>query len=374
MSSKLGLPELPSLIKAPGGQLAHGLGEAMTLIKFHVKNWRCVEKLDLELSHINILIGPNSSGKSSLAHAAYVLAKAPMVRDVRELLRGLYGLNVEFIARLGCSGPCYPVVLEAEGGSGRVELRVESSTEVEVSGRLWSSAYIMPAQRIDYVRLLQSIQSVVRREELDTVSRRTAVSFVYSLTQMLITGLPSLPSIFLDDLMKIIGSPPAVSEVARFKDVGSLVLELIPLLSMTSYKHVDPYTSEELPATAAPDGVIDLGLIESFLSKAETGSLIAVEEPENHKHPLKLIELVEFMARKAVEGKLTLVVTTHSDLILHSLAKLVEAKTIKPEDVTVYYLERSSEKPWTTARRIHVYEDGTFEEIPHVAEVISHVF
>ena len=374
MSSKLGLLELPSLIKAPGGQLAHGLRQAMTLIKFHVENWRCVEKLDLELSRINILIGPNSSGKSSLAHAAYVLAKAPMVRDVRELLRGLYGLDVEFIARLGCSGPCYPVVLEAEGDPGRVELRVRSPTEVEVSGRLWSSAYIMPSQRIDYVRLLQLIQSVVRREELETMSGRTAVSFVYSLAQMLITGFPSLPSIFLDDLMKIMGPQRAVSEVVKFKDVGSLILELIPLLSMTSYKYVDPYTNIELPATAAPDGVIDLGLIESFLSKAETGSLIAVEEPESHKHPLRLVELVGFMARRAVEGKLTLVVTTHNDLILHSLAKLVEAKTIKPEDVTVYYLERSSEKPWTTARRIHVYEDGTFEEIPHVAEVISRVF
>jgi len=346
----------------------------MTLIKFHVENWRCVEKLDLELSHINILIGPNSSGKSSLAHAVYILAKAPMVRDVRELLRGLYGLELEFIARLGCSGPCYPVVLEAEGSPGKVELRVRSSAELEVSGRLWSSAYIMPSQRIDYVRLLQLIQSVVRREELETVSGRTAISFVYSLAQMLIVGLPSLPSIFLDDLMKIMGPQRAVSEVVKFKDVGSLILELIPLLSMTSYKYVDPYTNIELPATAAPDGVIDLGLIESFLSKAETGSLIVVEEPENHKHPLKLIELVEFMARKAVEEKLTLVVTTHNDLILHSLAKLVEVKTIKPEDVTVYYLERGSEKPWTTARRIHVYEDGTFEEIPHVAEVISRVF
>jgi len=346
----------------------------MTLIKFHVENWRCVEKLDLELSHINILIGPNSSGKSSLAHAVYILAKAPMVRDVRELLRGLYGLELEFIARLGCSGPCYPVVLEAEGDSGRVELRVRSSAELEVSGRLWSSAYIMPSQRIDYVRLLQLIQSVVRREELETVSGRTAISFVYSLAQMLITGFPSLPSIFLDDLMKIMGPQRAVSEVAKFKDVGSLILEFIPLLSMTSYKYVDPYTNIELPATAAPDGVIDLGLIESFLSKAETGSLIAVEEPESHKHPLRLVELVEFMARRAVEGRLTLVVTTHSDLILHSLAKLVEVKAIKPEDVTVYYLERGSEKPWTTARRIHVYEDGTFEEIPHVAEVISRVF
>jgi hypothetical protein len=346
----------------------------MTLIRFHVENWRCVEKLDLELSYINILIGPNSSGKSSLAHAAYILAKAPMVRDVRELLKGLYGLDVGFIARHGCIGPCYPVVLEAEGDSGRVELRVRSPTEVEVSGRLWNSAYIMPSQRIDYVRLLQLLQSVVRREELETVSGRTAISFVYSLAQMIIAGLPSLPSIFLDDLMKIMGSPPAVSEVVKFKDVGSLILELIPLLSMASYKYMDPYTDIELPATAAPDGVIDLGLIESFLSKAETGSLVVVEEPENHKHPLRLIELVGFMARRAVEGKLTLVVTTHSDLILHSLAKLVEVKAIKPEDVTVYYLERSSEKPWTTARRIHVYEDGTFEEIPHVAEVISHVF
>ena len=346
----------------------------MTLIRFHVENWRCVERLDFELSHINILIGPNSSGKSGLAHAAYVLAKAPMVKDVKELLRGLYGLDVEFIARAGCNGSCYPVVLEAEGGSGRVELRVKSSTEVEVAGRLWSSGYMLPSQRIDYVRLLQFIQSIVRREELETMTGRSAVSFLYSLAQMFIAGFPSPQLLFLDDLMKIMGPQRVVSEVARFKDVGSLMLELIPLLSMASYKYVDPYTNIELPATAAPDGIIDLGLIESFLSSIEPGSLMVVEEPENHKHPIKLIELIKFMSEKAVEKKLTLVVTTHNDLILHSLAKTVETGIIKPENVTVHYLERSSEKPWTTARKIHMHEDGTFDEIPHVAEVISRVF
>jgi predicted ATP-dependent endonuclease of OLD family len=37
------------------------------MIKLKVTNWRCIENLELELSKINVFIGPNSTGKSSLA-------------------------------------------------------------------------------------------------------------------------------------------------------------------------------------------------------------------------------------------------------------------------------------------------------------------
>ena len=46
-------------------------------ISLHVENWRCIKGLDVELANVNVLIGRNSSGKSSLAYAAYLLAKAP---------------------------------------------------------------------------------------------------------------------------------------------------------------------------------------------------------------------------------------------------------------------------------------------------------
>ena len=71
---------------------------------------------------------------------------------------------------------------------------------------------------------------------------------------------------------------------------------------------------------------------------------------------------------------MTLVATTHNDLVLHAVGRAVEDGVVKPERVAVYYLERSKEMPWTGARRIQVYEDGTFAEIPHVEEVLAHVF
>jgi predicted ATPase len=59
-------------------------------ISLHVENWRCIKGLDVELANVNVLIGRNSSGKSSLAYAAYLLAKAPHVGSAPQLVQGLY--------------------------------------------------------------------------------------------------------------------------------------------------------------------------------------------------------------------------------------------------------------------------------------------
>jgi AAA15 family ATPase/GTPase len=49
-------------------------------VEVYIQNWRCVEELKLLLSRINIFIGPNASGKSSVAYAVYLAARMPQNR------------------------------------------------------------------------------------------------------------------------------------------------------------------------------------------------------------------------------------------------------------------------------------------------------
>jgi AAA15 family ATPase/GTPase len=49
-------------------------------VEVYIQNWRCVEELKLLLSRINIFIGPNASGKSSVACAVYLAARMPQNR------------------------------------------------------------------------------------------------------------------------------------------------------------------------------------------------------------------------------------------------------------------------------------------------------
>ena len=66
--------------------------------------------------------------------------------------------------------------------------------------------------------------------------------------------------------------------------------------------------------------------------------------------------------------------TTHSDILLHAVAKAVEEKRISHEHVSVYYLYRDHQEIWSRARKLEVYEDGTLEELPDVEEVIARLF
>lgn len=132
--------------------------------------------------------------------------------------------------------------------------------------------------------------------------------------------------------------------------------------------YVDSHTGIKLPIMHAPSGYIDAVIIKHFVDTAHEDSLVVIEEPEMHKTAVKTIEVVRHIAETAVKKKLTVIMTTNSDITLHTLSKLIVEGIIKPEYVTVYYLER---KPWTVAREIKVYEDGTMDELPITEKVIE---
>jgi AAA15 family ATPase/GTPase len=51
-------------------------------VEVYIQNWRCVEELKLSLGRINVFMGPNASGKSSVAYAVYLAARMPQPSGV----------------------------------------------------------------------------------------------------------------------------------------------------------------------------------------------------------------------------------------------------------------------------------------------------
>jgi predicted ATP-dependent endonuclease of OLD family len=84
------------------------------MIKLKVTNWRCIENLELELSRINVFIGPNSTGKSSLAYAIYFASKSRNY-DPHYLAIQLYGHGFDKIARLVENRPQFPISINING-------------------------------------------------------------------------------------------------------------------------------------------------------------------------------------------------------------------------------------------------------------------
>ena len=102
--------------------------------------------------------------------------------------------------------------------------------------------------------------------------------------------------------------------------------------------------------------------------------MIVIEEPEIYKNPVFQFEMMEKIVDLAVKKDLTVIITSHSEIIPLSIAKLVEEDKLKPDDVRIYYLTRSKEEPWTKIRKIEVYENGTLEELPDSEEVTARLF
>ncbi len=340
-------------------------------MELYVRNWRCIEEVRVQLKPITLFIGKNATGKSSLAYAAYFLAKIVEWKDVNEVLSRLYGVDLNGIVRSDGDKRFYPVIIEVNGA--RFEARDSNSFNI-LNSSPWKDCYLLPSQRLSFIRLFQFIPRLIR----EILKKGGKSFFAYALAYSIFESLKIMPLmppsyLFLEGLMKIYLGRSFIKRHG-LNDVGALIVKTSPLLTLIVFEYADPYTKLTLPLDLAPDGFVDSALITMIVDKVPENSLVVIEEPEIHKNPLQIISLVKNIALKAVEKRLTLIMTSHSDIVVKALLKAIEEKSIGVEHLAVYYFERSPEHPWTRVRELKVYEDGTIEELPDVEKVISMLF
>lgn len=73
---------------------------------------------------------------------------------------------------------------------------------------------------------------------------------------------------------------------------------------------------------------------------AERGSIVMVEEPESHLHPVAQTELAEMLASVSRDRGVQFIVETHSEHLLRRMQTLVARETVKTKDLRMYFVER----------------------------------
>lgn len=73
---------------------------------------------------------------------------------------------------------------------------------------------------------------------------------------------------------------------------------------------------------------------------AERGSIVIVEEPESHLHPVAQTELAEMLASVSRDRGVQFIIETHSEHLLRRMQTLVAREAVKAEHLRMYYVER----------------------------------
>jgi hypothetical protein len=178
---------------------------------------------------------------------------------------------------------------------------------------------------------------------------------------------PPLP-VFISDYLRAVAGIDIEPQMGGVSGVGAFMLKTTPVFSLLEFTYRDPYV--ELPLDLAPEGFIDFAILDTLARRMPRRALV-VEEPEIHKNPLKVMEYVERLVKIVEEKDVTVVMTTHSDLVVLTLAKLAAQRRLRAEDVKVYYFTR---EPWTRAEEVKIFPDGTVEKLPDWEEATAALF
>ena len=91
---------------------------------------------------------------------------------------------------------------------------------------------------------------------------------------------------------------------------------------------------------------------------------VAIEEPEIHLHPKYQSLLAEMFYEAYKEYNIQFIIETHSEYLLRKIQNFVGAKQLKPNEVSVVYVEDNAEvvKGNPKIRRIRIKDDGCLAE------------
>lgn len=347
-----------------------------------VKNFKCFEELNIELSNLNVFAGINSMGKSSVIQTLLLLRQS---YDMGTLDKGLH-LNGELVE----IGTGYDFMYRnSEKDEVSIELKVGSdvaswqykynkdSDYQEVSHTNISEELIgkinifdptfsyISAERIGPQRYYkQSYHEIYARNQVgykgelfaDYLAKRGMEDKVEN-KSVLIDGETSESLIYQTEKWLSIISPGIHIQSKQYPEAGLVGID---------YR---VYGSDFTPVNVGFGLSYAVPIIVSLL-KAKKGDLVIIENPEAHLHPRGQRKMGELIARAAAGG-VQIIIETHSDHILNGIRLSVKQGVIPRDEIRLNYFYQTVETDFALGERvIHqkcspvIMEDGSLSDWP----------
>ena len=338
----------------------------MAAFTFRVRGFRVLENLEWSPGGVCVLSGANGAGKSTtlaalrFLRALFFFGQEAAFRSVDGVAFQRFGADidapVEFEVEVGDLTWQLRFPMSAQGAKGTYGEELRRAGKVELRAVMFEDNWSLDGglQPRDEQRCCAkvlfdrgiAVWMQPLRDELDGIR----VYDTYWLNQVTKVEPVSATDLYLHhtgrNLWSVLanwkGSPLryggqfdwVLAEARRaFPDlIGSIEFDRgLPYL----YKPDASDPSEGLLPNRAADGLLTGLLHLTAVAGAKSGSLIAFDEVENQLHPHAIRSLIAAMRQQAEERDLTIVLTTHSPVVLNEF---------KGEEDRVFVLERGREK------------------------------
>jgi predicted ATPase len=384
------------------------------LRRLHVSNFKSLKNVNMEFKPLTIIIGPNSSGKSSILQSILLLKKLhlnqgnvsmPGLFDIEGYINmGLWNdlafdeeSPMRFTLSIGDESLSfqYNISINRDG-----KLSADGELELEnVIGRLPRITINLPYSQ----KTPQSVNINVKGATLvlswdgfkATVST-TAGPFPEDLRDRLLSTINewSRRVFFVPSPIAMYRLPRISITQQRSRDVvvnslknsltprEELLLELLAIDSdledyvegyleelfriKTRTKVIPPYTVEVRSKVRKGKtalivneggGVNRVAVLFTILGLADRSSAILLEEPETNLHPQSQYKLARILAKIAREELKQLIVTTHSEHLLLGILNNIARRELSLDDVAVYYMSKG-EGGESNIEKLEVDEQG----------------
>ncbi|BCS93294.1 AAA family ATPase [Metallosphaera javensis (ex Sakai et al. 2022)] len=387
-----------------------------------IANFKGISSVNISLSKVNVFVGENGTGKSTVAHALAMLSRS---LNASSLDINLPFINLGPFSKLVPPGERGTITLkgtERIPGSPSLEvkysLRVEFDsqglygykTEVSTSAlnnlkvtNTWiryGSSTVTPASlNIEGITYVLAPSGVIGKAfkpgaytypppsipEMENRAREiyellNAISNVPTTSLQKVRVVPILRG-FLEPMYPILPSTSSEFNIrGLMHSVGSEMASRLVYMDPQSKEKIQNWLKrifdakidwrvEPGPQVSIFNADRDVYLVnEGFginqmvfvLAEMLGSKVVIVEEPEIHLHPKAQFLLGRLISEISVKEDVQVILITHSENIVSGILHAVRSKTIKPEDATIWLFEKKEKG--NTANRCSINEDGTTDE------------
>ena len=336
----------------------------MKLLKLGARRYRSLRDVDIELNSLNVFIGANASGKSTILDALRFLHEGVQTRDfhgpvftrggiVHLAWKGESTDRIELAVRLEEEGRTFEWSLRLirDGHEFYVEERIDElprrSPPVQVLYANRGEGWWWSGEKGDRVRLKQAPTACALAAAAADASfpARGIAQFVgrwgfFDPNPFLLrrdwSGLDSsrfdpYGRNLGETLYRLQQSSPEMLEkiVAATREVVGLPREIEPRESDDRFYFVqfEPGLQYPVHQMGSSSGTLRmLALMTALLAQPET-NLIGIEEPENYVHPTALFAFIEHLLKAG--NRVQFMVTTHSPLLLDFLNEPAAVRVVR---------------------------------------------